>query len=137
MKLKLGELETSYAQTIIDLEEAMKSYKTTKNLLDMRDKEIANMRLEVDKLRRQRDALSSRAGNTSLRRGGSDVSSLRRYQSNGIGKDAISPFRITPFNMAGESKSAVQINRSIARPAYVRRTEEDSKSATSKSNIIG
>ena len=52
MKLKLGELETAYQQTIIDLDEAMKSYKTTKNLLDMRDKEIANMRLEVDKLRK-------------------------------------------------------------------------------------
>ena len=132
MKVKLGELETAYEKTITDLDEAMKNYKNTKNLLEMRDKEIANMKIEVDKLRKQRDALSSRAGNTQLKRGGSDMSNVRRSQQNGISKQGISAFRMNPFGMA-ESKPVNQINRSVARPAYVRRTDEEAKRERNKS----
>ena len=135
MKIKLGELETAYEKTMVELDEAMKSYKSTKNLLDMRDKEISNMRLEVDKLRKQRDALASRNGGTALRRAGSDAPA-RRSQQNGIKKDAISPFRMNPFGLS-DNKSVGHINRNLVRPAYVRRTEEDAKKERDKSNLIG
>jgi exonuclease VII small subunit len=37
---------------MMELEEAMKSYKNAHTILGLRDKEIVNMRLEVDKIRK-------------------------------------------------------------------------------------